>query len=270
MGWYGLGMKYESGDFRFRPTVAGPGDQAGIVEFAERVLGWKLEDKQRELLAGPRRRVILNCTRQWGKSWMAAVTLLHHALGTPRSLSVVAGPTLRQSGELLRKVLELARRLGLDARGDGINRHSIVLPNGSRVVATPGNSPDGIRGFSGVTMLVVDEAAMVRDDLYVAVRPMLTQTDGSIWLLSTPKEEEGFFFREFTAGAEDWRRVVVRATECPRFKEDQLEAERSSMGERLFAREFLCEFVSANDGLIDAEWFEGALCEDVKPLGVDS
>ena len=29
-----------------------------IVAFAERVLGWKLEDKQRELLEGPSRRVI--------------------------------------------------------------------------------------------------------------------------------------------------------------------------------------------------------------------
>ena len=131
---------------------------------------------------------------------MAAVTLLFHALRTPKSLSLVAGPTLWQSAKLLRKVLDLAQRLGLDARGDGINRHSVVLPNGSKIVAAPGNSPDGIRGFSGVTMLVVDEAAMVRDDLYIAVKPMLTQTDGAIWLLSTPKEEEGFFFREFTGG----------------------------------------------------------------------
>ena len=117
-------------------------------------------------------------------------------------------------------------------------------------------------------MLVIDEAAMVRDDLYFALRPMLTQMDGSIWLLSTPKEKEGFFYREFTEGTEDWRRVVVPATECPRFGEAQLAAEKASMGERLFAREFLCEFVSANDGLFDEAWFEDVFAEDVKALGL--
>ena len=115
-----------------------------IVDFAEKALGWMLEDKQRELLTGPSRRVILNCTRQWGKSWMAAVALLFHAVHNPESLSIVAGPTLRQSAELLRKLKDLAGRLGIQSKGDGINRQSLVLPNRSRIVAVPGNSPDGI------------------------------------------------------------------------------------------------------------------------------
>ena len=190
---------------------------ANMVAFAEKTLGWMLEDKQRELLTGPSKRVILNCTRQWGKSWMAAVALLFHAVNHPNSLSIVAGPTLRQSAELLKKVKDLALRMGLSPKGDTINRQSIVLPNHSRIVAIPGNSSDSIRGFCGVTMLVIDEAFMVKDEIYTAARPMLTQKNGAIWLLSTPKDSEGFFHREFTEGSEDWRRVVVPATECPRF-----------------------------------------------------
>ena len=92
----------------------------GMVSFAEKALGWILEDKQRELLTGPSKRVILNCTRQWGKSWMAAVALLFHAVQHPQSMSIVAGPTLRQSGELVKKVKDLAWRMGLPAKGDGI------------------------------------------------------------------------------------------------------------------------------------------------------
>ena len=240
----------------------------GMAEFAETALGWMLEDKQRELLSGPSKRVILNCTRQWGKSWMAAVALLFHGVHHAESLRIVAGPTLRQSAELLKKVKDLAWRMGLAVRGDGINRHSAVLPNRSRIVAVPGNSPDGIRGFSGVTMLVIDEASMVKDEVYAAARPMLTQKDGSIWLLSTPKDEEGFYFREFTEGKEDWRRVVVPATECPRFKPEQLEAEKASLGARLFAQEFLCEFVAAGDGLFDKAWFDDVFCEEIRPLGL--
>lgn len=240
-----------------------------IIPFAEKALGWRLEDKQRELLTGPSKRVILNCTRQWGKSWMAAVALLFHAVHHPESLSIVAGPTLRQSAELLKKVKDLAWRMGTTAKGDGINRQSLVLPNRSRIVAIPGNSPDGIRGFSGVTMLVIDEASMVKDEVYVAARPMLTQKDGSIWLLSTPKDEEGFYFREFTEGPEDWRRVVVPATECPRFKPEQLAAEKATLGTRLFAQEFLCEFVASSDGLFDKAWFDDVFAEDVRPLDLE-
>ncbi len=77
-----------------------------------------LEDKQREFLTGPSKRVILNCTRQWGKSWMAAMALLFHALHHPDLLSLVARPTLRKSAELLKKVKDLTSRIGLSIKGE--------------------------------------------------------------------------------------------------------------------------------------------------------
>ena len=264
---------------RKKTSQATPTSPNNIVDFAESLLGWKLEAKQRELLTGPNKRVILNCTRQWGKSWMAAVALLFHAIHQPESLSIVAGPTLRQSAELLRKVKDLSLRLGLASSRDGINRHSIILGNRSRIVALPGNSPDAIRGFSGVTMLVIDEAAMVSDDVYTAVRPMLTQKDGAIWLLSTPKDKDGFYYREFSdthppdhpsgqpLTKEDWRKVIVPATECPRFRPEHLEAEKASLGARLFAQEFLCQFVSVNEGLFDEQWFDDVFSA-VPPLRI--
>ena len=77
------------------------------------------------------------------------------------------------------------------------------------------------------------------------------------WMLvSTPKDTEGFFHREFTEGAEDWRRVVVPATECPRFTPEQLASEKATLGARKFAQEFLYEFVSTNEGMFNQEWFE--------------
>lgn len=266
---------------RKKTLQAGPASPNSIVDFAESLLGWKLEAKQRELLTGPNKRVILNCTRQWGKSWMAAVALLFHAIHQPESLSIVAGPTLRQSAELLRKVKDLSLRLGLASSRDGINRHSIILGNRSRIVALPGNSPDAIRGFSGVTMLVIDEAAMVSDAVYTAVRPMLTQKDGAIWLLSTPKDKDGFYYREFSnthppdhpydqaPTKEDWRKVIVPATECPRFRPEHLEAEKASLGARLFAQEFLCQFVSVNEGLFDEQWFDDVF-STIPPLQIPS
>jgi hypothetical protein len=42
------------------------------------------------------------------------------------------------------------------------------------------------RGFSAVSLLIVDEAARVDDELYKALQPMSTVRDGDVWLLSTP------------------------------------------------------------------------------------
>jgi hypothetical protein len=38
---------------------------------------------------------------------------------------------------------------------------------------------DTIRGFSAVSMLVIDEASRVSDEMYEALRPMLAVGDGT-------------------------------------------------------------------------------------------
>ena len=81
------------------------------------------------------------------------------------SLVLVASPGERQSAEFLRKAAEMVRRLGMEARGDGDNAISLLLPNGSRIVGLPGNEGT-VRGFSAVSMLLIDEASRVEDEMY--------------------------------------------------------------------------------------------------------
>jgi hypothetical protein len=92
---------------------------------------------------------ILNCTRQWGKSTVAAAKAVHRLLTRKGYLVLVASPSERQSAELMRKVAEMLAKLGIRARGDGDNAISLVLPNGSRIVGLPGRDVT-IRGFSNV------------------------------------------------------------------------------------------------------------------------
>ena len=49
-------------------------------------------------------------------------------------------------------------------------------------------------GFSAVSPLVIDEAVRVPDTTYHALRPMLIQSSGDLWLLSTPLGKRGFFY----------------------------------------------------------------------------
>ena len=110
---------------------------------------------------------------------------------------------------------------------------SIQFPNGSRLVGLPGSEAT-VRGFSAVTLMMVDEAARVADDLYLAVRPMLLVSKGSLWLMSTPWGRRGFFYNTWTKGGPEWEKVRVTAEECPRIDRALLEQERAVYGERWF------------------------------------
>ena len=85
----------------------------------------------------------------------------------PKSLILLASPTERQSAEFLRKAADFVSRLGIRPRGDGDNTISLELPNGSRIVGLPGTEAT-VRGFSNVSLLLIDEAARVDDAMYKA------------------------------------------------------------------------------------------------------
>ena len=59
-----------------------------------RTLGIEPDGWQRDLLASSSDRVLLNCSRQSGKSTMAAVCALHKALHHPNSLILCLAPAL--------------------------------------------------------------------------------------------------------------------------------------------------------------------------------
>ena len=107
-------------------------------------------------------------------------------------------------------------------------------------------------------LLVIDEAARVFDDLYDTVRPMLAVSNGAMWLLSTPAGRRGFFYDEWKNGGEEWKRVTVKATECPRIPAQFLERERRKWTEQGFAQEYLCEFGEPPGALFPRELIEAA------------
>src|SRR5687768_6977833 len=141
------------------------------VSFA-RALGLEPDPWQRDLLHSTSDRVLLNCSRQSGKSTMSGVIALHKALYHPRSLILCLAPALRQSQELFGKIAGFYRDLGRPVAPQGERKLSLELENGSRIVTLPG-SEKTVRGFSGAALLLVDEASRVDDELYYAIRPML-------------------------------------------------------------------------------------------------
>jgi len=228
-------------------------------------LGFVADGKQAAVLRNRSGRGILNCTRQWGKSTTAAAKAVHQAYTVPGSLTLVVSPSARQSGELVRKAEGFVQRLGVRAKGDGHNELSLELPNGGRIVGLPGTEGT-IRGFSAVSLLLIDEAALVSDDLYTAVRPMVAVSEGSIWLMSTPRGKRGFFYDVWTKGGPEWQRIQATAFECPRIPDEFVRKERETMVEQRFRQEYLCEFSDSVSGVFDRDAIERAITTEVEPL----
>jgi hypothetical protein len=220
------------------------------AHWAATTLNFTPDPHQSQVLDSTHRRVLVNCCRQWGKSTTAAIRALHHALFTPQAEIILIAPTQRQSSELLRKIRSFSTQT--DFKSDGTNRFSLLFPNGSRIVALPGNR-DSIRGFSRVSLLIIDEAGWVPDALYFTIRPFLAAApDASLLILSTPNGDSGFFYHSWT-GPQPWLRISVPATECSRISPTFLEEERQALTNRYFRQEYLCEFQSHNNAVFPRE-----------------
>src|SRR5215208_4193193 len=233
------------------------------VAFA-RALGIHPDGWQEDLLRSHSDRILLNCSRQSGKSTMSALIALHRALYHPSSLILCLAPALRQSQELFSKMAGFYRDLGRPVSAVTERKLSLELENRSRIITLPG-SEKSIRGFSGAALLVVDEAARVDDSLYYAVRPMLAVSGGSLMMLSTPYGKRGVFFEEWTSGIR-WERYEVSASQCPRISEAFLEEERRSLPRRVYRQEYECSFEETDDQVFSFEDVAAAISKDVTPL----
>jgi hypothetical protein len=227
-------------------------------------IGFSPDPWQQSLLRSTAKRQLLLCCRQSGKSTTTAALALHEALYAPPALVLLLSPSLRQSQELFRKVLATYKAIdnALPATLESALR--LELANGSRIISLPGKE-ETVRGFSGVSLIVVDEASRVSNELYFSVRPMLAVSGGRLVCLSTPFGKRGFFFEEWENG-NGWERIRITAHDCPRIPKSFLEEEKQALGPYWFRQEYLCEFMETVDQVFSYELVTSALSDDVEPL----
>ncbi len=219
---------------------------------------------QADFLRSDARRVLLNCSRQAGKSTTTALRSLHTALYRPGSLVLCLGPAERQAKEFFAKVSGFYRKLGHKPSASSDRKLGMELENGSRIEALPG-AERTIRGFSGVSLLILDEAARIDDGLYYAVRPMLAVSDGELMMLSSPFGKRGVFYEEWI-GNGSWERYEVPAQDCPRITSEFLAEERATLPARVYRQEYECSFEETEDQLFSHEEVRSAMTDEVEPL----
>jgi hypothetical protein len=246
---------------------------------------------QTDVLRSRRAQILLLCSRQVGKTLVAAALALRTALLEAPALVLVLTPSERQSSEFVRRINELHEalrqprklagcvqslhekqaaeagqdevylRLPLKTRESHLQLH---LDNGSRIIGLPA-SEGKVRVYSSVALLLIDEASRVEDSLYRAMRPMLAVSRGRLLTLSTPFGKRGWF-HDAWHGDGDWMRVKVTAEQCPRIPAAFLAEERRALGERWFRQEYLCSFEDTIDAVFAYADIQAALSDEIKPL----
>jgi hypothetical protein len=246
---------------------------------------------QTEVLRSRQAQILLLCSRQVGKTSVAAALALRTALLEAPALVLVLTPSERQSSEFMRRIKELHEALRqpqslagpvqplqekrlTEADKDQLFFHlpaktrdsslQLHLDNGSRIIGLPA-SEGKVRVYSSVALLLIDEASRVDDALYRAMRPMLAVSRGRLLALSTPFGKRGWF-HDAWQGAGTWERVKITAEQCPRIPAAFLAEERQALGERWFRQEYLCSFEDTIDAVFAYADIQAALSDQVQPL----
>jgi len=222
---------------------------------------------QTALLSNDTQPVLLNCSRQAGKSTAMAVLAVDTLLRERNALVIVTSGSSRQSKELLRTIMHIYAAAALGARCIARSATRLELSNGSRAIALP-TSATTVRGYSKARLVLCDESAFQPDTLYRALRPMLAVSGGRMICGSTPFGKRGYFHQEWTEGGADWQRITVPATEVPRITPAFLAAERRSMGDTWFSQEYENAFVDSIFAVFSYEAVMAAVSDEIVPLAM--
>lgn len=258
--------------------------EADCAMFAEEKLALDLhEQRVRRFLNTESPEVILLWSRQAGKTTGAAAKVTHRAIFQPGSLSLIVSATQRQAGILQGRVTQFMHRLRREGRWVKTGRGAVVyedpldtnsrmvrcsvlsmmLENGSEVVSVPA-SPETVRGYSP-QLIVMDEAGMIPDEVYYAVRPMRIRTKAQLCVVSSAWAQMGFFYDTWTK-SEGWEKSEVKAAECAWVSKDELAKERREMPLNRYQREYENVFMPMQGALLPPDTIDAMFDEDVPIL----
>jgi len=222
--------------------------------------------------------------RQTGKSTTAAAYLLWYAMFKPDSTILVASNKYLGASEIMTRLRFAYETLPewIKAGATSYNKGSIEFDNGSRIVAQATTENTG-RGMS-LTLVYLDEFAFVppriANEFWTSLSPTLA-TGGKCIITSTPNQDNDQFAQIWKAsnpedeygnitelGKNGFKRYMCHWSEHPDRDDDWAENERQKIGEERFRREHNCEFITADETLINP--LKLVTMEGVDPVRVDA
>lgn len=194
--------------------------------------------------------VVVKSVRQIGKSTLAQLLLAYSSLQMPNSVSLSVSPVLAQSRKMFNDITVSFERL---IKKSNASLLEIEFVNGSTIKFKSAEQGDSIRGetvkHSGI--LVVDEAAYQNDQFfYSTLVPTTNVYNADIFIFSTPKFKQGFFFDLYCKGLGDEQKLKsfdwTKYDTSKYLDSDTLAIYRAQLPKTAFQSEYLGEFISGD------------------------
>ncbi len=185
--------------------------------------------------------------RQVGASTSAAAICIRYVRHFPNFLAAIVSPSMKQSTEVKLKAKNGLIRLGEDLVQD--SQDTLGLDNGSRIISLPG-SPKSVRGWSA-GLLIIDEAAFLDPETFLAARATVAATGGRTIVQSTPISPFGHFFDLFDMPDPGWTKYQVSSEDVSTISPAFLASEKLKLTPDEYAQEYLGQFASPGLGLVD-------------------
>ena len=185
---------------------------------------------------------VVKSKRQCGKSFLASLILIYFSLNKKDTISILIEPTLNQSRRMFKDITKM-----LDGSNIITNANQSLLSidfiNGSEIIFKSAEQYDAIRGYSVSGILIVDEGAFIRDDVYEILFPLRDAHNSPMLVISTPLFCDGYFYRLFTSTnckAYDWCEYDTSMF----LSDEKLEQYRNTLSELKFRSEYLGQFIT--------------------------
>jgi len=199
----------------------------------------------------------LLCGRQSGKTAAMSIKFGKRAAENPKRIILMLAYTEKQAYNLFFKTL-----MYLEAKYPKMikkgrykpTKHKIYLKNDSIIMCfAAGLTGEGIRTYT-VTDLVIDEAAPMAREVFIATMPMLSVTKGNVDMSSTPRGKQGYYYE--CSKRDDFTKFYVSAEDCPRHSKKFLKAEQDRMSKLEYAQEYLAKFLDDLRRVFSDEWIK--------------
>jgi len=182
------------------------------VYFQVSFLDQEPHDKQMEVLRSKAKHKVISCGRRAGKTQMIAGEIIRGGVFNLFKRQIVITPTYKQSLIVYEKIYELyLKSRERNKIPEYIKwfvkspRPKITFTNGCIIDFGSADNPHSLRG-EAYGRIFLDEAAFLKEDSMIAIKPMGFDTGAPLWQTSTPWGK-GQFKEKFewgTKGVKDY------------------------------------------------------------------